>query len=136
MSNMREQKQEPTNADLITTLQTGPGSRELSDQVLVALGWTTKLNWNGMVFSSPDMLQVGTPDPTQSIDDALALVPEGRSWEVLYSGSEMRCDFELASPPGAAMTKKGLIALEGAKGSGPTLALAICIAILKAKEAE
>ena len=115
----------PDHTDLITALQAGPGNRELSDQVLVAFGWTygirpldgAKYWWKPPVGDYPNDI----PDPTQSIDDALALMPKGCKWTL---DDENRCLVWPVRQP------------RSFGDSASTPALAICIAILKAKEAE
>lgn len=78
--------------DLLTDLRAAKeGSRELSDQVLLAWGWTTTkvgmlaITGGGggedTVWVSPTgALTQHRPSPTESVDDALAGVPEG--WAV------------------------------------------------------
>lgn len=74
------------NADLITALERGPGSRELSDQVLLAQGF--ELDYvliDILTFRSPNKLlgwQPGSkrPDPTRNLQDAVDLVPAGWGW--------------------------------------------------------
>ena len=111
MPNMQEQQQEEANADLITALQAGPPSRELDGGVLKALNWTP-----------PALLMDHYPKPTQSIDDALAL-------------EEWNYTLEVAPGGATCIATRHDGKLEG-HGTAPTLALAICVAILKAKEAE
>ena len=127
--------------DLIARLEAAPeGSRELSDEVLLAVGWehidtgdVREEQWvspGGMYFIvSP------RPDPTRSIDDALKwMVPEGWSvanlWQAFKSkptnqpwwGAKLRRDEPYYFIPPSVLGR-------------PTPALAITIAALKAKEA-
>lgn len=64
---------------LITELEAAPvGSRELSDKVLLATGWS--IGSTGHWFT-PEHERLGInpqrPSPTESLDAALTLVPEG-----------------------------------------------------------
>ena len=108
--------------DLIPKLEAAPeGSRELSDEVLLAFGWThdgeywlDANNTNRCKFDA-------ALDPTRSIDDIVALVPEGWfgeirfgkiawAWLRLGEGDLIRA-YDIATP-----------------------ALALCIACLEAQE--
>ena len=93
------------------------GSRELSDEMLLVLGFT---EWRLR----------HKPDPTRSIDDGLTMVPEGWGWDLgcnldpgqMYS-SIIRGPFDTARPEG-----------QSAVGFSNSPALALCIALLAAKE--
>lgn len=118
------------HTDLITALQQGPGSRELSDQVLTALGWHhDSIGWlspknvksyhNGFL----PMVNLFDADPTQSIDDACACggvsdMSDSQRRFVLKTAIDMFCD----------ALDDGATAEDGARF--------FCIAIFKAKEAE
>jgi len=121
---------EQTMTDLITALQTGPGSRELSDQVLMALGWT-KIKVDGKLtgeWTSPDGYygypdRMPLPDPTQSIDDACTCggvsdMNDSQRSLVLKTAIDMFCD----------ALDDGATAKDGARF--------FCIAIMRAKESE
>lgn len=105
--------------DLIARLEAATkGSRELSDEVLMALGF------------------VGELDCTESVEDALALVPEGdydQSWSKSTRGAkegfklwQVRLSLEtVAEDP----EETGPVSL----GEAWTPALALCIALLRAE---
>lgn len=67
-----------THAKVIAALKAAPeGSRKLSDQVLIALGWRKEryIDMYTLAWRTPDSSEefgMG-PDPTRSFDDALAL---------------------------------------------------------------
>lgn len=118
--------------DLIERLSTAEkGSRELSDEVLEAFGWTDRFPGMAPPNAEPDdegLNDWGRPSPTESVDDVLALVPEGWTRDLcacpetgvvarIYSGP-VRTD-SAGEPTGFART----------------LPLAVCIAILRAREA-
>lgn len=76
--------------DLIDRLeQAEAGSRELSDEVLLALGWSCNDRiqgkhpkifgkyWRHPVNRNDGYWDGDQPDPTQSVDHALKLVPDG-----------------------------------------------------------
>jgi hypothetical protein len=134
------------NTTLIKELETADqGSRELSNYVLTALGWTcisarpvgdVMTALEAQQWRSPDRkpyTEKEIPDPTQSVDDALSLVPEGwgltlENWSGLDTEGRVFVDgrghVELCPAVGG-----------GVEASAATLPLAICIAILKAREA-
>lgn len=123
--------------DLIQRLADGPGSRELSDEVLLACGWERQkhgpmyFRWhspNGRGFEGTDIQY--RPDPTRSVDDALALVPEGWTRGVLswpgYDNGKLTADFR-------ADLHHSLSSGGGPRVSGyaSSLPRAICIAVLR-----
>ena len=120
--------------DLIKRLQAGPGSRELSDEVLREFGWEC-LNraaggkyWVQPSWWRPYQKNQGRPDPSRNVQDALdVVVPKDAAWSV--SASPDRFD---RRPCGVVMCAygKGRSAEEYAS----TPALALCIAGLMAKE--
>lgn len=62
---------------LLDRLTEGPGSRELSDEVLLALGARID-KYKGLFYLWGQIMDSAKrPDPSRSVDDALALVPEG-----------------------------------------------------------
>lgn len=80
-------------ADLITDLERGPGSRELSDQVLMALGAVTREYYEG--FKTPwfyydkkghMIYEDKRPDPTRNLQDAVNLVPNDLHLECYADG--------------------------------------------------
>lgn len=111
--------------DLITRLeQAKEGSRELSDEVLLALGWKTGIGTHAdfTKFHAPDGSPASRdrPDPTTNLQDAVDLVPERHPWTLDSIGI-----VEMGSTTGKPV-----------EGIARTLALAMCIAILKVQEAE
>ena len=81
------------------------GSRELSDEALLACGWLGD--------------STESQDPTRSIDDAVRwVVPEGKNWIIWSDGEAMIYGDERATESWQAATP----------------ALALCIAALKARE--
>ena len=132
------------------------GSRELSDKVLLACGWSYRPNcygpgkpqWGGGgLWTNP--LGVGTaasdprPSPTESLDTALTLMPENYKFSV---GIERHYTDEANEPKGHLIA--WCILLPDKKGSAVydtdeitevqttnTPALCLCIAALKAREA-
>lgn len=118
-------------SDIISRLEalTGP-SRELGDEVLRAYGWTTPTGggWpNDRFWSQPNGQTYGgvgeRPDPTASVDAALALLPDD-SWE-----------WNLAWNSGFGFAEVGDPTLH-MEGEHKTPAIALCIASLRAREAD
>ena len=120
--------------DLIRDLEAATeGSRELSDRVLLACGWAVHKaseltpTWfvdptgKRHIHSLSQGLRVGTlTDPTRSLDDALALVPEDdehANWRQIIQSAFIIMQTVWAEP----YTLKLFI-------------LAVCIAVLKAQE--
>jgi len=109
--------------DLIKRLEEAEaGSRELSDAVLLACG-AMEYDWKSRKYSR-------RPSPTQSLDDALGLVPEGWEWEA--------ASFAKHNNEPRAGLWRNLYSndIECIASHGATPALALCIAVLKAREAE
>lgn len=128
-------------SDLIERLsQATQGSWELSDKVLLACGWTRRRvidpgasadygeDVEAWYWDDPDGNPMATdrPSPTESIDAALTLVPEGWAWIVEscqpYESEPVECSAAVwncrAQPP---------------VHDGATPALALCIAALRAR---
>ena len=117
--------------DLIARLEAAPhGSRGLSDEALLAVGWTIGGLARWVAPDGTKFTPVMRPDPSRSVDDALKwMVPEGWWW-VLNSGlSQHGVATALLGQEGAGMGNQ----IE-ARGHSP--ALAITIASLEALEAE
>lgn len=118
--------------DLIARLSAATeGSRELSDEVLRACGWTHLVR-RPTFWIKPGMRPLDAPqlDPTVSLDDALRLVPEGWDWSLYSDGSsELYYDEPYDAIPGA--TERTTV-----EGVGNTSALGVCVAILKARAKE
>ena len=114
--------------DLIRDLeQAKTGSRKLSDRILLACGWSrgpgyARGNKHECVFFRPNgsktvgVLPQDRPDPSRSLDDALALVPEGKTIELLIEPHHKQAD------------------IWGCVGDAETAPLAVCIAVLKAEQ--
>ena len=106
-------------------LETGPGSRELSDEFLLACGWLELPHNDDQDWVSPhDIFYYygHTPNPTLDINAAMELVPDG--WLINGLGQREKNDFSITFANGY---------LTGANvyGRAPTLALAICAAVEK-----
>ena len=114
------------------------GSRELSDEVLIALGymesqWAEIGLWRDPTDNTirsatvPDAKQ--RPSPTQYVDDALGLVPVGLIW---------RMDSEMSHTRGrpVAALYKWVTEVTAATSSAATPALALCAAILRTQAQE
>lgn len=124
-------------SDLIARLEAATeGSRELSDEVLRACGWTTDWLAEGSLhptWHAPGCWPKGSivrPDVSRSLDDALALVPEG--WRITVIGSTFT-----GSPSPRWRWLFQRFGLSGGEpyGEAATPALALCAAILRAMEA-
>ena len=112
-----------TNEELKTALRLGPGSRELSDAVLLACGWTQSAagNW----YATNGVFHVGM-DVAQSVDDALEFVPEDRGfWHV------SRFPNRGGDAPGYEMWMYSETGDSPIEVHAPTLALAICAAVME-----
>ena len=111
------------------------GSRELSDEVLVACGWTRENIGHGKVaatgrefvvwqWTDPEGARRSPElDPTRSLDAAVAIVPD--RWDYIaftkrYTGK---------------VSADVLLALSMHSNEGATPALALCISILHARAA-
>jgi len=119
--------------DLITRLeQTQEGSRELSDEVLLACGWKKRetIAWEVdiddygddkpvILWLTPDGLnsQYPPPDPTRNLQCAVDLVPEREGTNKAAFLHGVMFQLHIGDIP----DKK--------------LAISVCIALLKAKEA-
>lgn len=112
--------------DLIERLSAATeGSRDLSDEVLVACGWKER---HDRLWETPDKEWChpdDRPNPTVSLDDALRLVPEG--W-IAY--------LEVCPAPYPSYATILYEPRNKWHGEAATAPLALCIAILRAKEAQ
>ena len=119
--------------DLIRDLEDATeGSRELSDRVLLACGWANIVTATGDVLwrlPPSEEWKFPPPNPSQSLDDALALVPEGW-WYSLRSPNDIvpydKFEFSIQPP-----SQTAAFAVEA---DGSTAPLAVCLAVLKAQE--
>jgi hypothetical protein len=110
---------------LIERLKTGPGSRELSDEVLLACGYTYRKREHWQVSDywyhpNSETIVIDPPNPTLNTDNALDLVPDG--WAITHTyWDRKRAACNLMN--------------EGRKYAcgpeAPTLPLAICAAVLR-----
>ena len=99
-----------SHAALISELEAAKeGTRALSDKVLVALGQ----------LSESHKLMPDRPDPTRDLQDIADLVPEDMKWGVDSTEAWVGQGDD-----------------EDAWGNAKTPALSLCIALLKAMEAE
>ena len=113
------------------------GSRELSDRVLLARGWTLRpveSETQGLlpnVWHSPDGQRGDElPSPTESVDDALAGVPVGWRYGLGW-------DEELGLSAYAYLTAPGKLCGEvDGEGWAKTIPLAICIATQETRESQ
>lgn len=106
-------------ADLAARLEAATeGSRELSDEVLVACGWTVD---PGLFWRKPDGWHChdDAPDPTRSVDDSIALIGERRWYIAASARDDMGGYFVQVGKPTA---------------HAATPALALCAAIVKGVE--
>lgn len=123
--------------DLIQDLEKAEtGSRELSDRMLLAFGWANKTieDMPYIYWINPSGQQIGRfhfdrPSPTESVDDALALVSEGLRVHEFQQGDDDRWRCWIVA-------KHGSGGNSGRSEFGSTSAVTVCIAILKAKEKE
>lgn len=105
-------------AQLIKDLGAAPeGSRELSDRVLLVLVYTDYTFYNPLIGRHD--VKPNRPDPTCSVDDVLGLYPVGKQVNVSRYSDGTGCVEYL-----------GWKTREKAN----TPALALCVALLKAKE--
>ncbi len=135
--------------ELIAKLQAAPeGSRELSDEVLLAAGWTRESHihpglsadygenveyweWtqpNGDPCPRYHLGGQNLPCPTTSLDAALTLVPEGAQY-CLGCLSDTRVSVRGVSRYHAWVMEQETV-------YAPTPALTLCIAALKARSAK
>lgn len=128
------------DAELIARLEAAEaGSRELSDEVLVALGWRCEEEeWIGRlgiikVWYRPngEVVRIGCrPSPTESVDDALGLVPEGLIWSLGIDGVGPSAMIGEEFPGEYAIARQWYAVVD----SAATPALALCVAVLRARE--
>lgn len=126
-------------ADLISRLEAAEnGSRELDQEIALALGYTIKgIGYlNERTCFAPDGGEIGRiPVYTGSLDAVLKLVPEGWTWSVLFRPM-------VDNPPYRGSVADGhfgyVMGMEKAHATAvaKTPALALCIAALKAKAAQ
>lgn len=111
--------------DLIAALEAGPGSRELSDRVLVAVGYrkTSCYGWTRPDGSWPENPSL---DPSRNLQDAVDVVPAFMGWDI-----EKENESEFMA--GVSNGQPELGPLCNGWASAPTPALALCIAILRSK---
>lgn len=123
---------------LLTDLEAAKvGSRELDLRVYLALGYhKSGAGWQGMSASQLlckdehiiDWGHEDRPNPTVSVDDALALVPEADMWTITISWNPER-DTHIS-----AFSFYNRTELLKGYASATTPALALTIAILKARQ--
>ena len=86
---------------LIERVLAGPGSRELSDEVLIACGWTRREEPLTVLDGVPQAVAIiwadtdgrrvfEAPSPTESIDDSLLIVPKRCDWHIEPDGAWLR----------------------------------------------
>jgi hypothetical protein len=71
----------------------GETSDELRDAVLIALGWTTRMEWNGTFWVRPDGRKCtsGTPNPLTDLNASAAAMPAG--WRMRIYAMDEVCIF-------------------------------------------
>ena len=135
--------------DLLTELESAPeGSRELSNKVLLACGWRRGVAFHHALFPPDHPGESGdwddyeteyynrhdrnlaAPDCTVRLDAALTLVPEGWGWDLVQGTAN-----SIGIPRAHVWSgKKGDHRM--IEGNAATPALALCIAALKARQAD
>ena len=117
-----------TNAALISELvDAKEPSRALSDEVLLALGWTCRNGRWCRDWDAPGKpyLRARRYHPTGNLKDIADLVPEGEWWSLSVNLDDREiCEAEVGGCSG------------DNQGLAPTPALALSISILKAMETE
>jgi len=123
--------------DLIAALEAGPGSRELSDRVLVALGWRECAedapgypDGTLTIWRRPDssICRTARPDCSRNLQDAVDLVPDGMFGSVQFGCERLPAtDTNVAELCGLKDGRYGPLC----EAEAPTPALALCIAILR-----
>lgn len=138
--------------DLIERLETAEsGSRELSDEVLLALDWTYALKSSAITGSGGGDIEMWhspaglmhhgpRPSPAESVDDALSLVPDGY-WLTLQRsksvGHPPQCHAKLYGDADTLdRDMEDWEEYEYVANNFATPALALCAAILRAHEME
>jgi hypothetical protein len=122
-------------ADLLRDLETAEaGSRELSDRVLLALGW---MKDDYAPWLRPDGVYLnprnGGCNPTEDLNACVALVPEGWAWlvqRVDAPGHASSADLWIPAQRTQGLKK------ERARADAATPALAFCAALVRAKQSE
>ena len=122
--------------DLLSELeQATNGSRELSDKVLLAIGWQFPDDWEPKGLSHGNLVSPNgetishhlRPNPTENLQDALELVPEG--WYPVLEPYINDADLVVYC---ADLFRPNWGEREPCRAHTPTLAF--CIATLKARE--
>lgn len=115
------------------------GNRELSDQVLLACGWTYGQKdkvWSWWDAQGNRIIFNELIDPTRNLHDAVSLVPEG--WIIDQMGEWRQRTLRKRGPWYAILWRVGqrdLDLIDARAQHAPTPALAVCIAIIKVHEA-
>ena len=114
---------------LVTHLEAAAkGNRELSDEVLLACRWREEgtsarfLTHKWLAPDGTEYVAEERPSPTESLDAALTLVPEGHAYAILVYANGT-AEAAIGDPPQFCSTIL------------PTPALALCIAALKTRKA-
>lgn len=129
------------SSDLQQRLAEGPGSRELSDEFLLAMGWghfdpKSPVNMpEAWVAPNGDLSRPDErPNPCCSVDDALAMVPESMGYDVGTAGVDKEGRRKYHAIVSYFVFEQGRENYFVAKSySAPC---AICLAILRTKEKE
>lgn len=134
--------EKPTVEDVIIRLEAASeGSRALDDDIAIAIGWERiPFGDAGLVWRAPDReIRAVSLRYTESIDAALALVPEG--WVFPMNNGIHQAIDEGQWYWGCALAQLGIaghgwVSVDWRTTKPPTPALAVCIAALKARQAE
>lgn len=124
-------------SDLIKQLEEAEeGSVKLDECVLLAIGWRREWqDWFPPGEENRLVSQGALPQPTRSIDAALALVPD--AWQGIWVGEEWTGPHKTPErTKGIASLRRGLHSYVVAEAEAKTPALALCIAALRARETE
>ena len=117
----------PTQSLIAKLSDATEGSREMSDAVLLATGWTRRKFGALNCWAHPDGSECfnrDRPDPTRDLTAAVSLIPEGWGWRIQnYGGDKIGL---------AALMKPGTHIADYEQGATPELALTI--AALRARE--
>jgi hypothetical protein len=120
-----------TNAALITRLsEAKEGSRELSDEVLLALGYKLVRENDGLQLNKDGRIFSIRLDPTCNLQDTVNLVPSKWGWSIEDTGVGLI--YLKKKIPG----EHGHLILGEIDGGRRSPPIGMCIAILKAMETE
>jgi hypothetical protein len=122
---------------LIERIEAGPGSRELSDECLLAVGWRKDDKLRDIYaprWFAPDGTEwrhADRPDPSQNLQDAIdwMMPEEWTAWGIQSMFRKTRFSVDLSR-----LTECDAGGDDWAHANAPTPALALCAAALRARE--